>query len=97
MRTLRLDHARPWREVRFGAGPFTARSFSLSSAGLSSSTQLLHVGMAQGIALRHLLLTILSLGNPAQSHGFKYYLCPVVSIDNSVFQAHMDDIQISDT
>lgn len=61
---MRLDHARPWREVRFGVGPFTAQSFLISSDGSTFSTQLLNVVFSQGTAL-HLLLTILSLGDPA--------------------------------
>lgn len=86
MRTLRLHHARPWREVGFGAGPCTAQS-SISSAALSFSTQLLNVVMSEGIAL-HLLLTIFSLGDLAYSYGFKY---GVLLLDNSVSAAYMDD------
>lgn len=50
-------------------------------------SSLYYVGMSQGIALHLLPLTIVSLGDPAQSPGFKYYLC----LNNSVSPAHMDD------
>lgn len=80
LRTLRLDHARPWREIRFSASPFTVLSFSVYSVGLSSSTQLPHIEVSQWIPMHIPLLTVPSRGDSSQSCGFKHYLCPVVLI-----------------